>query len=210
MMTAGCVGASKKSLIDGVLHSDRTVGSLPVRVVRLRSPICSNDVVVSSHMDSLQVRPATRVDVELVSQLNQHVQQIHVAAEPSDFRPIVPKQAESFFRDLLSSLSNVILIADQADKTLGYVWAQDLQRAASPLTQPVRSLYIHHIAVDPEGRRMGVGRALILGVEEEAAKRQIESVALDHWSFNQDAQEFFGSMGYGVFNVRMRKDLGTA
>jgi ribosomal protein S18 acetylase RimI-like enzyme len=78
------------------------------------------------------------------------------------------------------------------------------------LTQPVRSLYIHHIAVDPEWRQMGIGRALVLGVEEEAAKRRIERVALDHWIFNKDAQAFFGSMGYEAFNVRMRKNLGKA
>jgi ribosomal protein S18 acetylase RimI-like enzyme len=168
---------------------------------------CGMDAVISFHMESFHVRLAELTDVGLVSQLNQHVQRIHVAAEPDDFCPILPKQAEPFFSDLLSSPTNLILIAE-SEKGFGYVWAQDLQRGATPLTKSVRILYIHHIAVDPERRQMGVGRALLLAVEEEAAKRHIERVALDHWTFNKDAQAFFGSMGYEVFNVRMRKTLG--
>jgi ribosomal protein S18 acetylase RimI-like enzyme len=159
-------------------------------------------------MESFHVRAARPADVGLVAQLNQHVQQLHVAAEPNDFRPIVPQQAEPFFNDLLASPVNVIFIAEESDKTLGYVWAQETQRGTSPLTKPVRTLYIHHIAVDPEQRHMGVGRALVLSVEEEASKRHIDRTALDHWSFNEHAQAFFASMGYEVFNVRMRKTLG--
>lgn len=104
-----------------------------------------HDDVVSSRMDSVRVRYAESADIGAVSQLNQHVQKIHVAAEPGDFRSIAPKQAEPFFRDLLSSPANIILIAEDSDGALGYVWAQDLQRASLPLTEPVRSLYIHHI-----------------------------------------------------------------
>jgi diamine N-acetyltransferase len=159
-------------------------------------------------MESFQVRTADSADVGPIARLNQHVQQIHVAAEPGDFRPVIPQQAEPFFSDLLASPVNVILIAEELDRPLGYVWAQDTQRGSNPLTKPVRSFYIHHIAVDPERRHMGIGRALVLGVEEEASKRHVDRIALDHWAFNEEAQAFFASMGYEVFNVRMRKSLG--
>ena len=33
----------------------------------------------------------------------------------------------------------------------------------------------------------------MLGVEQEAAKRHIECLALDHWSVNGGAHAFFGS-----------------
>jgi ribosomal protein S18 acetylase RimI-like enzyme len=128
-------------------------------------------------MESFHVRTAESADVGLVAQLNQHVQQIHVAAEPDDFRPIVPQLAEPFFSGLLARPVNVVLIAEGSDRPLGYVWAQDTQRGTNPLTKPVRSLYIHHIAVDPERRHMGIGRALVLGVEEEASKRHIDRIA---------------------------------
>jgi diamine N-acetyltransferase len=131
---------------------------------------CGVEVVVSTHMEWFQVRTADSADVGPIARLNQHVQQIHVAAEPGDFHPVIPQQAEPFFSDLLASPVNVILIAEAFDRPLGYVWAQDTQRGSNPLTRPVRSLYIHHIAVDPDKRQMGIGRALVLGVEEEASK----------------------------------------
>ena len=131
-----------------------------------------------------------------------------MAAEPGDFRTVTPQQAEPFFSDLLASPVNVILIAEEFDRPLGYVWAQDTQRGSNPLTKPVRNFYIHHIAVDPEQRHMGIGRALVLGVEQEASKRHIDRIALDYWAFNEEAKVFFESMGYEVFNVRMRKTSG--
>jgi hypothetical protein len=30
---------------------------------------------------------------------------------------------------------------------------------------------------------------------------------MDHWTFNEDAAAFFGSLGFENYNIRMRKDL---
>ena len=68
-------------------------------------------------------------------------------------------------------------------------------------------MHLNHISVDPRFRRRGVGRSLYSAAEAEARSRDIEQLAMDHWTFNVDAAAFFGSLGFESFNVRMRKSL---
>ena len=44
-------------------------------------------------------------------------------------------------------------------------------------------------------------------VEHRAASEGIDEIALDTWAANLDAQHFFGSRGFTVFNVVLRKKL---
>ena len=44
-------------------------------------------------------------------------------------------------------------------------------------------------------------------VEHRAASEGIDEIALDTWAANLDAQHFFGSLGFTVFNVVLHKKL---
>lgn len=44
-------------------------------------------------------------------------------------------------------------------------------------------------------------------VEDEARNRGITRLALDHWSFNEEAETFFRGLGFEPYNVRMRRSV---
>ena len=44
-------------------------------------------------------------------------------------------------------------------------------------------------------------------VEHRAASEGIDEIALDTWAANLDAQHFFGSLWFTVFNVVLHKKL---
>ena len=157
-------------------------------------------------MDDIAVRRAGPGDAAAVATLNRHVHDLHVQAEPEHFHATDGAEVESFFRQVIASAENVVLVA-MGDQPLGYVWAQDVVRARSAFTNQSRVMYIHHLAVAPAVRRTGVATSLCRAVEAEAQRRGIRDLALDHWAFNRDAAEFFGRHGYVDFNVRMRKRL---
>lgn len=153
-----------------------------------------------------RVRHAEADDAVTIAQLNQHVHVLHEEAEPDDFRALDPAHAVDFFRSLLGDRANVLFLSvDAGGQAVGYVWAQDVERPGSPFTKPARMFYIHHVAVAPEARGQGIGKSLVAAVEAEARDRGITRIALDHWTFNATAQEFFLSLGFESYNVRMRR-----
>ena len=155
-----------------------------------------------------RVRYATMDDAVTIAHLNQHVHVDHAQAEPDDFVALDPADAVEFFASLLEDRANVLLLSEDADgQAVGYVWAHDQQRPGNPFTKPARTMYIHHVAVAPGARGQGIGKSLVTAVEAEARDRGISRIALDHWTFNETARNFFFSLGFKPYNTRMRRRL---
>jgi GNAT superfamily N-acetyltransferase len=74
--------------------------------------------------------------------------------------------------------------------------------AARPLVN------IHDMAVLPEARGKGVGRALMLAVEEEARARGACKITLEVLSGNATAKGLYASLGYGDY--ALDPEAGTA
>lgn len=66
-------------------------------------------------------------------------------------------------------------------------------------------IHIDQISGKKAYQRMGCGKQLIGEVFKLAKENGIETIALDTWSFNKEAQEFFKEQGFKPFNVRMWK-----
>jgi ribosomal protein S18 acetylase RimI-like enzyme len=104
--------------------------------------------------------------------------------------------AKAFFEELLASPRNLVLVAEIAGKVTGYVWceeragSQGLHRKDSP------SAYIHHISVDPDRLRHGIGKALVDGATEKMKARGAASIGVDYWTFNDRARAFFADLGF--------------
>ena len=131
----------------------------------------------------------------------------HVEAEPYDFRQSDPSGVRTFFEFIINAPNHVVLLASADDTTVGYLWVEDQARPAGPFKNATRVLALNHISVDPQFRRLGVGRALYLAAEREAQQLGVKRLVMDHWTFNEDAALFFGSLGFESFNIRMRKRL---
>lgn len=158
-------------------------------------------------MAEVDVRHARQSDAEALAALNNYVHDLHVEAEPSDFRLTDPSEVRTFFESILSAPNHVVLLATADDSPVGYLWVEDQARPANPFKNPTQVLSLNHISVNPQFRRAGVGRALYLAAEREAQQRGVNRLVMDHWTFNEDAAAFFGNLGFESFNIRMRKDL---
>lgn len=158
-------------------------------------------------MSEILVHSATPADAVHVARLNGYVHELHVAAEPYDFRPTNLAEVEAFFTFILNAPNHLVLLAEMGDQSVGYLWLEDQARPMSPFKNATRVLSLNHISVDPGHRRTGVGRALYTAAEVEARSRGIDRLVMDHWTFNSEAAAFFGTLGFESFNIRMRKHL---
>lgn len=152
------------------------------------------------------VRAARTQDLPKIIELNRYVQDIHFAAEPTVFRPRDELPGiEDLHLGFMEDMDRYTFVAELGNEVAGYVSLELQRRSAHPFAYARDRLYVHQVSVHPENRRRGVGRALMLQVDALAKESGVSEVALDTWLFNADAKNFFESLGYSIYNLRLRK-----
>ncbi len=101
---------------------------------------------------------------------------------------------ENLERDFLGALAWYHgLVAVQDAKVVGYAAALPLGR----LGYGARGLDLHHLFVMPDARHLGVGRALVRGVEDLGRKLGCSYVIIGTHPDNLAAQAYYQHLGYG-------------
>jgi GNAT superfamily N-acetyltransferase len=90
------------------------------------------------------------------------------------------------------------------DPAVGYAICALQARAASVFSPPQRRLLVDHIAVAPQARRQGVGRALLAAARGLARDLACDEILLDTWEANHDAHAFFAANGFAVRRMLFR------
>lgn len=143
-----------------------------------------------------------------MADLNSDVQQLHATANPSIFKTNVDSRTViDYFYGVISKPRAHILIAEEENVSLGYVWFEIQNLSPTPFIHAAERTYIHHIAVGVDARRRGVGSLLLRTVEAEARARSIPQIILDTWNFNEGAQHFFSAVGYRPSRLILGKTI---
>ena len=152
----------------------------------------------------MEIRKATTKDAATLSALNVDVQRIHAAAFPEIFKqPENDSFALDFMLERLADPLNTFLIVSDHGVDAGYVFVKIIDRPENPFTHAWKFLYIDQISVKPAYRGRGYGKALMQAVRKLAQEMGIETIALDTWSFNEQALAFFREQGFATFNERL-------
>lgn len=154
----------------------------------------------------MSVRKATEADIDQLSALSVGIQLLHAKGRPDLFRAPDQEALRTFLADRLAS-GAIVLIADLDGTTAGYLFAELNARPANPFRHATKSLYVHHIAVDPAMQRRGVGQQLLNAAVAIGQAESVDAVRLDSWSFNRDAHTFFQAEGFEPLNVVFERRL---
>jgi ribosomal protein S18 acetylase RimI-like enzyme len=150
------------------------------------------------------VRKATTVDAEALSSLNADVQTIHWSALPTRFKPPGPDTfPPAAAAALLAQPDNLVFIAEVDSLPVGYAYAEVIHRPETAFSYADDLVYLHHISVRPAYRKRGLGGALMDAVRSAASDRGITVLALDVWTFNEEARSFFRRHGFTSYNERL-------
>lgn len=114
--------------------------------------------------------------------------------KPADLQRVYEIEAKSFkdpyhplfLISLYEQYGDTFLVAEQNGKVVGYVIARKVNAKG----------HIIAIAVDPEHRCRGIGRALMLAVEEELKKKGVTEFWLEVRVSNTRAVKFYRRLGY--------------
>lgn len=140
-------------------------------------------------------RRANLDDAATLARLNAHVQGWHAAHYPEAFFPAPdPEALTAYFADRLSDPSCTAFLA--GDPATGYALCQLHLRDPSIFSPGYRRLMVDHIAVAPEARRQGLGRALLTAARQLARDLKADEIMLDTWDANTEAHAFFSANGF--------------
>jgi len=154
-------------------------------------------------MNAPPIRRAGPQDAALVADLNAHVQGWHAAAYPEAFFPSPDGNAlTAHFRARLEDQGVTCFLA--GEPALGYALCSLQERPPSVFSPPVRRLMVDHIAVAPDARRQGIGRALLAAARALARELDCDEVLLDTWEANHAAHAFFAAEGFAVRRMLFR------
>lgn len=141
------------------------------------------------------IRRATPDDAPTLARLNAHVQSWHAAHYPEAFFPSPdPEALTRYFADRLQDLACTAYLS--GTPATGYALCQLYIRETSIFSPGYRRLIVDHIAVAPEARRQGQGRALLQAARQLARDSQADEIMLDTWAANTEAHAFFRANGF--------------
>jgi ribosomal protein S18 acetylase RimI-like enzyme len=145
----------------------------------------------------VKIREATVDDARRICELNEAVQSVHATALPTQFKPYSEFSfPESLVTQLLSQPSVIMYVAQLGESSVGYLYAEVMQRPETSVRPSSNSLYIHHMAVESGSQRRGVGKLLLAAARQFAREKGVAAVTLDFWSFNEAARKFYLSQGF--------------
>jgi ribosomal protein S18 acetylase RimI-like enzyme len=141
------------------------------------------------------IRRATPADALTLARLNTHVQSWHAAHYPEAFFPHPdPDALAHHFADRLQDPACTAFLT--GEPATGYALCQLITRETSIFSPGYRRLMVDHIAVAPEVRRQGQGRALLTAARLLARDLRADEIMLDTWEANTEAHAFFRANGF--------------
>lgn len=98
-------------------------------------------------------------------------------------------------------------IAECEGRAVGFVAASVHERPESPLVRTRRWSEVDQIAVDPDFRRRGVARALILAAADQARREGLPTLQMTTWWFNTEARAAMAQLGFRPKVVRFERSI---
>ena len=137
-------------------------------------------------MSNFQTRIASSKDIDAVAVLFDAYRQFYQQA--SDL-PLATK----FIRDRIAKEESVIILAENAERiALGF--CQMYPSFCSVEATPIYTLY--DLFVEPEARRTGAGKALLLAAEKHAIRHGVTRMDLTTAKTNAAGQALYQSLGW--------------
>ncbi len=151
----------------------------------------------------LYLRVATGADAPVLAALHQSVHAIHVRDEPTLYRAVDVDSMRAWFEREMESPSTRVELACSGDTALGYSLVRLREVPATPLTHARRVLFVDQMGVAPDARRRGIGRALLRGIHDHAARSSALGIELQVRAVNADARAFYEALGFRPDSLRM-------
>lgn len=152
----------------------------------------------------IEIQEASEGDAAVISALNADVQRLHSDVHPWRFKEPGPDTFPTHSAaEFIAKPNHFAFLASDEGEAIGYVVAEIRHYPESSKVYAHSMVYVHHISVRPHAQRRGCGQALLAAVKARGEEHGITLLALDTWSFNDQALAFFKKCGLVPYNIRL-------
>ena len=136
--------------------------------------------------------------------------------EVSTWRPGPPRGADvawarrrARYEKTLSAPNGILLLAERDERVVGALIGESEENpeGSDTFAIPDHVAHVHDVAVLPEARGGGVGRALMDRFEAEMRARGVVSYGLDVMAGNEVARRFYEGLGFELADMVFEKRL---
>ncbi len=158
------------------------------------------------------IRPANPADIPAIAPMVQAVCDFHAALDPVvfDYLPDVVERYRSWLPRRAADPESVLLIAeDHADaaspRAVGFLVGEVLDNI--PIYQTARYGFVHDLWVEPDARRKGVARALVIEAVRRFERMGVTQVRGQTAGDNEHARAMLRALGFRAASTEMVRPL---
>ncbi|MEO9457968.1 MAG: GNAT family N-acetyltransferase [Lentilitoribacter sp.] len=160
------------------------------------------------HEKDISFRAARPEDSDIIFELFEQVQNIHLAAEPKIFKPpLWDNHFQMFLDDLFNDDEQFLIFAEFEGRICGYVQFTIKLKSESIFQYQQKRVDIGQLVVANGFRKSGIGTYLINHVKRFARNSGAEILAIDYWSFNKASEHCFTKAGFETKYLVMQQDM---
>jgi ribosomal protein S18 acetylase RimI-like enzyme len=156
----------------------------------------------------ISVRRATLDDYNSLCELFDEIDVLHRDNLPHMFqKPSGAAREQDYYSGLIADENVVLLVAEVGEKLVGFVHAILRDNPAFPIFVPRRYAIVDGIVVKSGFQNHGIGRILMVKMQEWATAKGATSIELHVYEFNETAISFYERLGYQTFSRKMSKEI---
>jgi ribosomal protein S18 acetylase RimI-like enzyme len=156
----------------------------------------------------LSIREAVASDYENLCVLFDEGDALHRENLPWIFqKPRGAVRGRDYVLGLIADETVGFFVAQVEDRLVGLICVMTRESSEVPIFVRRRYVVVDNVVVKEEFRRTGIGRALMEKAHEWAVVEGADSIELNVWEFNQEAIEFYKTLGYETASRKMSKRL---
>ncbi|MFF5996106.1 GNAT family N-acetyltransferase [Lysinibacillus sp. KU-BSD001] len=151
----------------------------------------------------IQIEKATIADFQAVNAIVKEGHNVHVEALPYLFKNVQKVMLISYYQQLLEDEASDILIATENATIVGFAIISLESSPPFESLVPRKFAYINDFGVKTVNQRKGIGKKLFEACIAWAKEKDVQSVELNVWEFNQSAISFYESLGMKSMSRKM-------
>ena len=152
------------------------------------------------------IRKANKEDFKQIHELVMQVHKIHVENRNDIYKDIDPLDINTFEEEILNE-NNIYLVAEYNKEIIGICFAEFKNVLNNKIMKDQKIIHISDICVKKENQKKGIGKKLYNEILNLAKKSGIDSIELMVWGFNNNAINFYKSIGMKIKSIRFEKKI---
>jgi len=159
--------------------------------------------------DMQKIREATLHDLGPLISLFRQSEEIHSLGRPDLFAIAEQEEVSQTLTSFISKPEVINLVLEIDGQVRAYLRYRisTFPNVSFLKRKGQKRCYVEEIIVERSTRRLGLGKTLLNHLEQEMKKREVDFIHLHVFSFNQNAQALYQSLGYESITLEFGKTL---